>query len=462
MEILDRTNIQALVLAPYKDFGWSCHLLFKIGIARGGREFLGELAGMITHGGLDLKPSDDALLNIGLTWRGLVALEAFEEFGGSEAAREQFYIFNEDPDPESLRLSRAQGPPTWWNGQFGTSDIHLSIHIFAATEVAREAKSRRVRSLASERGLTELKPTRDGSAITGRTMSPSGRQLHFGYQDGISHPKVNWDKDPSRGDLYSRNHFLLGESTDDVQSGPNRPPFDAFVRHGTYMALAWIYQDVARFNRFLREEGPRLAPDRPPEEAEEWLAAKLMGRWRSGTPLALSPDRDDPSLTVANDFAYGDDPAGLKCPFAAHIRIVNGRDQPLNDRNASMFGAGFPRVLRRGTPYGPPLEGEADDGQDRGTLGLFLCANLNKQFYGLTRWIGQTNFSDVYDDHRGQDPLVADRGFAGAHNTFSIPTNAGTKTISGLPNFVRLQGVAFLFLPTISTLRRIAAPGSRV
>ena len=31
-------------------------------------------------------------------------------------------------------------------------------------------------------------------------------------------------------------------------------------------------------------------------EEQELIAAKLMGRWRSGAPLVLSPDKDDPAL----------------------------------------------------------------------------------------------------------------------------------------------------------------------
>ena len=43
-------------------------------------------------------------------------------------------------------------------------------------------------------------------------------------------------------------------------------------------------------------------------EGQDLLAAKLMGRWRSGAPLVLAPERDDPELGADplrnNDFNY--------------------------------------------------------------------------------------------------------------------------------------------------------------
>ena len=51
-------------------------------------------------------------------------------------------------------------------------------------------------------------------------------------------------------------------------------------------------------------------------EEQELIAAKLMGRWRSGAPLVLAPDKDDPALGADpqrnNNFNYKEmDPSGL-------------------------------------------------------------------------------------------------------------------------------------------------------
>jgi hypothetical protein len=213
----------------------------------------------------------------------------------------------------------------------------------------------------------------------------------------------------------------------------------------------WIYQDVATFNRFLEIEGPRFAPDRPPAEAQELLAAKLMGRWRDGTPLVLSPGSASADLASSNDFSYsGLDPHGVRCPFAAHIRVVNPRDQPLNPTE---FGF-VPRVIRRGTPFGPPLEGTTDDGQLRGLVGMFLCASISAQIYKLTAWMKRTDFSPALMNSAGQDPL-ANREVPGASATFDIPTDTATKTVT-LGRFTRTLGTAFFLIPGVSGLRLMA------
>ncbi|OWK25768.1 hypothetical protein AJ87_01395 [Rhizobium yanglingense] len=123
-----------------------------------------------------------------------------------------------------------------------------------------------------------------------------------------------------------------------------------------------------------------------------------------------------------------------------------------------MFPGGFPRVLRRGTPYGADLQGDEDDGADRGVVGMFLCANLNQQFYPLTRWMGKTDFSDVYTNPRGQDPLIGERAFPRASSDFIIPMSQGQDplVIQGLAQFVRFQGVALTIIPSAMTLRGLA------
>lgn len=454
-DALDRADVQAIILTHYRGYRESRHHLFRLDAKPSAQRFIARLLPSVTHGLVDRDAASKSLLNIGLAWRGLVVLGAFDGVGGEANAHVHFSAFNEPPNQEALKLADRNAPSRWWNGRFATADIGASVHVYARSTQELDEASAAVRAIAAECGIEELRPTRDADAITGSALSPTGRQLHFGYQDGIAHPSVNWDDDPRHGGL-ARRHFLLGEPDDGSGSQPRGDVFP-FIRRGAFMAFAWTHQDVAQFNRFLRDEAPKVAPEGlSPDEGQEWLAAKLMGRWRDGTPLALSPDRPDAALATRNDFLYASDPAGLRCPLAAHIRIVNGRDQPLNKRNADMFPEGFPQVLRRGMPYGRVLDGFEDDGEDRGVIGMFVCANLNRQFYSLTRWIGQTNFSDVYKDKRGQDPLVGDRGLAMASHRFEIPTEQGPKVVKTLPDFVRMQGLAFLLLPSLTGLRLLA------
>ena len=104
--------------------------------------------------------------------------------------------------------------------------------------------------------------------------------------------------------LYSRGRFVIDEWNEDEASFPRHEPWRGLVHHGSYLAFAWIHQDVAGFNRFLRDNAPKVArPGMSQEEAEEFLAAKMMGRWRDGTPLVLSPDRPDQQL-AHHDFDF--------------------------------------------------------------------------------------------------------------------------------------------------------------
>ena len=57
----------------------------------------------------------------------------------------------------------------------------------------------------------------------------------------------------------------------------------------------------------------------------------MMGRWRSGAPLALCPMHDDPALGSDalrnNAFLFKEDDAiGYKTPGGSHIRRMNPRD----------------------------------------------------------------------------------------------------------------------------------------
>ena len=95
------------------------------------------------------------------------------------------------------------------------------------------------------------------------------------------------------------------------------------------------------------------------------MAAKLMGRWRSGAPLVLAPEKDDPELGAdlqrTNDFNYGTmDPHGYGCPVGSHIRRMNPRDTGDNMQRR--------RMIRRGGTYGPPLpEGAPETASNAGS-----------------------------------------------------------------------------------------------
>ena len=146
-----------------------------------------------------------------------------------------------------------------------------------------------------------------------------GDRNSLGYKDGIDQPAIEGsglDPLPGQGRPIKAGEFILGYPGEAGVLLPMPQP-DILGRNGTYVGYRKYQSRVGAFNRFLHANGAT-------EEERELLAAKLVGRWRSGAPLALAPERDDPALGADaqrnNAFDYKDDPHGRKIPLGAHIR----------------------------------------------------------------------------------------------------------------------------------------------
>ncbi len=252
---------------------------------------------------------------------------------------------------------------------------------------------------------------------------------------------------------------LLPTSADPRQLLPSDPGGSGQAdlgRNGTYLVLRQLEQDVDGFWRYVAEATRR--PDGSDDRcAQDALAGKLVGRWRSGAPLVKAPYRDDPALAEDNDFGYHHtDPLGLACPLGAHIRRANPRDSldPQPGTDASLLVNSLHRLLRRGRSYGPV------GGAPEGATGLYficLAANLARQFEFVQHtWLNDPTFNRLYDD---SDPLVGSRQSRG--RTFTVPALPVRRRYRGLPQFVRTRGGAYFFLPGISALRYLQQlPGS--
>ena len=118
-------------------------------------------------------------------------------------------------------------------------------------------------------------------------------------------------------------------------------------------------------------------------------------RCRSGPTRAGSSF--DAAAPGANDFRYGEDRDGRRCPLGAHIRRSNPRDALGFEGALSMRH----RMIRRGMPYGPPLpEGvDADDGTDRGLVFVSFQASIARQFEGVQGpWLSDGNIFGLGHD----------------------------------------------------------------
>ncbi len=380
-----------------------------------------------------------AWLSLAFTYQGLKAfgvpqdsLDSFaQEFREGMAARAE------------LLGDVGENSPALWDKPLGTPDVHIVLTALSPDAARRDALIERARKAYPDRAGVELIYRHDAEVL------PNAREA-FGFRDGISHPAIEGSGIPGTNPQecpLKAGEFVLGYADETGGSAPVPQP-DILGRNGTYVAFRKLHQRVAAFRRYVRSQSSSA------DEAE-FLAAKMVGRWRSGAPLALSPERDDPELGADgsrnNDFMYRDDDAkGLRCPFGAHIRRANPRDAFKDE----VIGVNrLHRMIRRGTSYGPPLpEGVLDDdGLDRGFVFTFIGAHIKRQFeFVQTQWVNSGTFLGASGE---TDPLVGPNDGAGE---FTVPKRPVRRRLQGLPRFVVTRGGEYGFVPGLRALRWLA------
>lgn len=233
---------------------------------------------------------------------------------------------------------------------------------------------------------------------------------------------------------------------DELGHTATSPEPEVFRRNGTFLVIRKFHTRIAAFRKYLRENTSS------PEE-EELIAAKMVGRWRSGAPLVIASEHDDPLLGTDpnrnNDFSYSDDMEGLKCSFSAHIRRVNPREALKDD----LVAVNLHHILLRGTNYGSLLpEGVLEgDGADRGGVFILIGAHIRRQFEFLqSQWITDGDFIRHGTE---QDPIL---GNIEGIRIFTIPKRPFRRRLHGLPQFVVVRGGEYFFMPGLQELKWLA------
>ena len=406
--------------------------------AEGARTWLaGILAKVGTAQTVGSSHLDSRWVTVAFTWNGLKALGVDdaslatfpEEFHQGMAARANI-----------LGATGANHPDHWIGGMANPS-LHAIVVLFARNVEERERCTREHQEYLSRcTGVEAL------SSLDLEALPPFGYpHEHFGYHDRLSQPVIEGtlvEPTPGSGPAIEAGEFFLGYP--DEEGGPAALPQPAILsRNGSYLAYVRLEEHVGAFRDFLRQHGET-------HEQQELIAAKLMGRWRSGAPLVLAPDKDDPELGADlkhnNDFAYaGKDPYGYACPLGSHIRRMNPRDTATNVKRRKM--------IRRGGTYGPPLpEGAPEDGKERGIAAFIGCASLVRQFeFAMNVWANDPNFHELGNE---RDPFV---GTQDGTYDMTIPKRPIRKKITSLPAFTTVRGGAYFFLPGIKALRYLTA-----
>ena len=459
MGTLQLSDIQAFIMHTYRPCALRAFVL-KVQNARAARQFLGSfISGEASSPQLatadQWEQHHSYRVNVGITYSGLAALGVPEsvlltfpdEFAGGAAAAAQRIGDTDDSAPEM------------WQAPFASPDVHVLVFLFitdkVATENTVETVSARLRALYGSTGACQELSVRDARSLPGDVA-------HFGYRDGFAQPTIEGGPPSVIPDILPQaavSEFLLGYenlTTDRVPA-----PLE-LCRNGSYAAFRILEQDCHAFEAFLAEQSTQTNLD------PEFIAAKLCGRWRSGAPLTLFPNADDPqrdepeSFARYNSFDYVktdnfapsedyDDSRGYLCPIGSHIRRMN----PRHSRVAGNSGLSH-RIVRRGLPYGPPYDSaNPQDGLERGLLGLFIGASLKNQFEFLMKhWANDGGFAGM---GQTKDPILGDN--SPSDSKFVIPVEAGKKpvVVRGFPRLVKTRGGAYCFVPSVTAIKYLSA-----
>jgi len=478
-----RRDIQGIITSAYGHLPDTTYVFFEIQDPAQARRWLLEILPQITTSESWRKTPEEpkrrpsTALNIAFT------IDGHRMLGLSKRALNSFSREFGFGMVERAEVLGDTGPndPQYWEFGCPQNRLHGILLIFGQDEHTLDHWAAQQKGQIEAAGGIEILSQQAGHRYA--TL-----QEQFGFHDGISQPEIEGiRKQPSPGQtMLNTGEFILGypdaygclpptvgvprdEDPENILPPfPEQSGWHDFGRHGTYLIFRKLEQNVAGFWQFIQktvEEASDVVPTADPaakEEAVTHLASKFVGRWRSGAPLVLAPEKDDPQLgadkTRNNDFSFmPPDPNGYVCPFAAHIRRANPRDSLAKDpANESLETANRHRILRRGIPYGRRLVASRvidihDDGEQRGLHFIALNSNIKRQFeFVQAQWVNNPQFNGLFDD---KDPLVGNNDGSG---NMTLERELGRRTIPQIPRFLTTKGGGYFFVPSLTSLRFLA------
>jgi deferrochelatase/peroxidase EfeB len=441
----------------------------------------------------------------------------------------------------------GNAPESWWWGDPARETIDGMLVLYADEEAKLEDLLATSATHLKRHGHAAKRP------IPFKALADSGASAveqfkakcePFGFVDGISQPVIRGTYKALRGadpiHLVEAGEFILGypDNRGYLPPGPTlaaihdpdnllpvtadpSPQFSSNIvnadrdlgRNGSYLAVRQLEQNVDAFWDFCRREGARLKPSFPEgvkAEPDEFIAAKMVGRWRDGSPLVRYPRFPATEAPVPTPLsrtgAGGAVPQSTAQipPAPAPARrfktlalsqtatvLKQGRELESEDAasddakpkfepdNDFLFGSEDPQALR--CPFGAhirranPRESfepnsqeqlaitnrhrimrigrfyQPRKGQKEGIFFMCLNGDLERQFEFVQQtWVQGPSFHGLVNE---RDPVIADPGGQGG---YTIPTRTGPMRLEGLRPFVRTRGGAYFFLPGRRLLRYLA------
>ncbi|MDB5384814.1 MAG: hypothetical protein JWM11_460 [Planctomycetaceae bacterium] len=420
-----------------------------------------------------------------------------EAFRQGLAARSNFL-----GDPQD---ANEEGSPLNWKVGGPGKDVDGLFVVAGGTREDVNQRAKQLRDRFSQAGLS-LEYDEDGDVRDDAGMR--GHE-HFGFEDGVSQPGVRGRASDGKEDFITDRHIaasqqpehvlfgfpgqdlvwpgvlILGHpatSPDPLIPGLSSPASPEWTRNGSYLVFRRLRQDVGLFWRTMHQEAERLAglPGFS-GTTDDILASRIVGRWPSGAPVNRIPDGDDLNLgqdKLANNHLKFDsdtsalplssghvdsfpqakaDPAGITCPWAAHIRKVNTRDS--GSDTGGRDSTYSRRLLRVGVPFGPPLADRYAETKDdpeqgnRGLLFLSIQASIEDQFeFLMARWMGDPTRPKT---PAGHDLLVGQNNAAGENRVRSCTifgTGVQQSSVSTNAQWIVPTGGGYFFVPSLSAL----------
>ena len=452
VELPDWFDMQGLLLSAYRGLRQARYQLFRINQGQNdfARMWLRRLRPDITPGLKYEHSFRRCNFNIAMSATGLAKLvdvstrfsPDVDEVAALLPGFSQPFVEGIAGDDHRSRILGHVGTnsPDRWSWGSGRTPVDLLLMVFAAPDDLQAA----VDYAAPPPGVMTAIPTDIPLPPTLAWPANGPIREHFGFVDGISQPILagtdEAEQFPESNHLSALGEFVFGYKDGAGETClPMLKDHCTFGKNGSYLVLSQLAQRVPEFWDFMH----RQATD--PNEATH-LAAKVVGRWPDGTPLVPYVNRDD------NEFGFSEDPYGNGCPIGAHIRRANPRDSFLNTNHPvdSPISSNRHRILRRGRSYGERYSEERQNGDTpRGLYFICLNSDIERQFEFIQQnWINNPAFFGLAGE---RDPLISGRRTA----RMTVPGAPAPVCVSGLDQFVVVQGAQYFFLPGLRALEHL-------
>lgn len=276
----------------------------------------------------------------------------------------------------------------------------------------------------------------------------------FGFVDGISGPQF----------FPNRSYPIPEKNIGNLKSIVVKDPAGLYEKSfGSYMVFLKMRQNLGAYNALKNKINNLIIND-------DLSEAYILGRFKENSePVTLT----DGSIDVRNeDFDYKEmyegknDDKGIRCPFHAHIRKANPRDDAnYEDRVIHRRGMSYIESVENADDLMPiptkndTIEQTAKD-NEVGLVFLSFQASIEKQFEFIVQNRLHSNTYLGNGIKVGKDVLTAKLN-DDEKEKFYIPTKwngelSEDKVVTRDEAIVELLGGQYFFAPAISSLTRIA------